>query len=229
MHCNAASLQRLDDVPPFIEEAVKAIKPSLWLKRACSKYRRCSSLHMGLGIPRNLQRARGLKFCFGRLSHLLPELQQQLLDYVRGIAPHIQFSSIILNRFEVGDSMGCHEDGNIFPMQLTIRFGDAVGAQLCTQGGSVGNGVFLMNSNAPHSVSRCEAGVRYSIVTYIKNDAVVLADWRTIRTLSQWGFPVQCLALLHALLLLCCLQNIPHKIGRDSIKVVAPMSAALDA
>ena len=138
MHCNAASLQRLDDVPPFIEEAVKAIKPSLWLKRACSKYRRCSSLHMGLGIPRNLQRARGLKFCFGRLSHLLPELQQQLLDYIRTVAD-IQFSSIILNRFEVGDSMGCHEDGNIFPMQLTIRFGDAVGAELCSQGVSVGN------------------------------------------------------------------------------------------
>ena len=140
---------------------------------------------MGLGIPRNPQRARGLKFCFGRLSHLLPELQQQLLTYIRAVAPDIRFSNIILNRFEVGDRMGCHEDGNIFPMQLTIRFGDAVGAELCSQGVSVGNGVFLMNSNAPHSVSQCEAGIRYSIVTYIKKNAVVLADWRSIHTLSQ--------------------------------------------
>ena len=98
--------------------------------------------------------------------------------------------------------MGCHEDGNVFPMQLTIRFGDAVGAELRSQGGSVRNGVFLMDSNAPHSVSQCEAGVRYSIVTYIKKDAVALADWHTIRTLSPWVFPVQCLPLLHALLLL---------------------------
>ena len=64
--------------------------------------------------------------------------------------------------------MDRHVDGNIFPMQISIRFGDAVGAELCSQGVMVGNGVFLMDTNVPHAVSQCEAGVRYSIVTSIK-------------------------------------------------------------
>ena len=190
------------ELPQELQDTIKNLNPAFWLKRACSKYRRCSSIHFGLGIPRNLLRAKGTKYVFGKYTHILPELQAQLLTFIRALAPDIQFSSIILNRFDPGDCMGQHIDGNIFDTQISIRFGDAVGAELCAGGQRVGNGCFLMNTNLPHEVSVCEHGVRYSIVTYIKKDACILTTWKTIHMLGVWGFPVQALAFLHVVMLL---------------------------
>jgi hypothetical protein len=199
------------EFPQTLQDAIKNLNPAFWLRRACSKYRRCSSIHFGLGIPRNLRRAKGLKYVFGKYTHLLPELQAQLLTFIRAVAPDIQFSSIILNRFEPGDLMGRHVDGNIFPTQISIRFGDAVGAELCVCGRRVGNGCYIMNTNLPHEVSRCEQGVRFSIVTYIKKDACILTNWKAVHTLGLWGFPVQALAFLHIVMLLRLCQNVSYK------------------
>ena len=190
------------EIPQELQNTIKNLNPAFWLKRACSKYRRCSSIHFGLGIPRNLLRANGTKYVFGKYTHILPELQAQLLSFIRAVAPDIQFSSIILNRFDPGDRMGQHIDGNIFDTQISIRFGDAVGAELCAGGQLVGNGCFLMNTNLPHEVSMCEQGVRYSIVTYIKKDACILTSWKMVHMLGCWGFPVQALAFLHIVTLL---------------------------
>ena len=209
-------MQKLDCEPPqYLQEAITSLKPSFWLKRACSRYRRCSSIHFGLGVERNLQRARGGKYVFGKYSHIVPEVQAQLLAYIKSVAPNVQFSSIILNRFDPGDRMGKHVDGNIFPLQISIRFGEAVGAELCTGDQRLGGGVFLMDTTIPHEVSLCEAGVRYSIVTFCKESAVKLVDLRHINTLHQWGYPVQILILLHVILLLRCLQNISYQLPRD--------------
>ena len=91
-------MQRLDaEVPQHIREAITAIKATCWLKRACSRYRRCSSLHMGLGIPRNICRKKPLMF--GRFSLQMPELQQDLVNWIRSISD-IDFCSIILNKYE---------------------------------------------------------------------------------------------------------------------------------
>ena len=58
-------------------------------------------------------------------------VKQKLLNYIRSVAPEIQFSSIILKKYERGDQMGAHVDGNIFPTQFCGRFGAADGAELC--------------------------------------------------------------------------------------------------
>ena len=92
------------EVPQDLQEAIKAIKSSYWLKRACSRYRRSSSLHLGLGIQRHISRKP--RFMFARYSKILPELQAKLLTYIRSVASNIQFASIIINKFDVGDHMG---------------------------------------------------------------------------------------------------------------------------
>ena len=212
-------MQILDtEVPQEIQEAIQAIKPSYWLKRACSRYRRNSSLHLGLGIQRNISRKR--RFMFARYSKILPELQAQLLTYIRTMAPNIQFTSIIINKFEVGDHMKEHVDGSLLPIHFCARFGQAVGAELCIGDDRYANGVFLTNTNLPHSVSECVAGTRFSIVTYIRLDSVVLVNAPTLNQLFAWGYPVESLALLHLLLaqiFQACLQNVSYKSLGNSV------------
>ena len=188
-------MQRLDaEVPQHIRDLIIAIKPSCWLKRARSRYRRCSSMHFGLGIPRNISRKQ--RIMFGRFSKELPELQQELLNWIRSVCD-IDFCSIILNKYEVGDSMGVHSDGNLLPLQLSARFGvDAVGAELHCGEERVGEGVFLMDANIPHWVSPLQSGVLYSIITYVKKDSFWMADCATLAQLSSWGFPLRSVGLI---------------------------------
>ena len=198
-------MRQLGELPMALQEAIAQINPAYWLKRPWRRARHCNSIHFGLGIPRNINRAKGSKYIYGKYTHLLPELQSQLLGYIRSVAPEIHFSSIILNKYEKGDRIATHDDGNIFPIQFCGRFGDAKGAELCTMEGRVVNGCFLMNNNLPHEVSECEAGVRFSIVTFMKRDAVARVDWPVFARLGFWGYPVHLtlLALLLLLLLKC--------------------------
>ena len=193
-------MQRLDaEVPQHIRDLIIDIKPSCWLKRACSRYRRCSSMHFGLGIPRNISRKQ--RMMFGRFSKEMPGLQQELLNWIKSVCD-IDFCSIILNKYEVGDSMGKHTDGNLLPLQLSARFGvNAVGGELHCGGESVQTGVFLMDANMPHWVSPLQSGTLYSIITYIKKDSFWMADCATLAQLSSWGFPLRSVGLILLLLL----------------------------
>ena len=110
--------------------------------------------------------------------------------------------------------MLAHVDGSLLHWHFCARFGQAVGAELCIGDDRYANGVFLTNTNLPHEVSECAAGTRFSIVTYILLDSVVLVDAPTFKLLLLWGYPVQYLALLHLLLaqiLQACLQNVPNE------------------
>ena len=192
-------MQRLDaEVPQHIRDLIIDIKPSCWLKRACSRYRRCSSMHFGLGIPRNISRKQ--RMMFGRFSKEMPGLQQELLNWIKSVCD-IDFCSIILNKYEVGDSMGKHIDGNLLPIQLAARFGDGVGGELHCGGESVQTGVFLMDANMPHWVSPLQSGTLYSIITYIKKDSFWMADCATLAQLSSWGFPLRSVGLIVLFLL----------------------------
>ena len=111
-------------LPKDLQEAIKAIKPSQWIKRACSRYRRNSSINMGLGTQRHISRKR--KFMYGRCSKTLPELQSKLLAYIRSVAPNIQFTPIIINKFEEGDRIGEHVDGSLLPWHFCARFGNGL-------------------------------------------------------------------------------------------------------
>ena len=198
-------MQRLDaEVPQHIRDLIIAIKPSCWLKRACSRYRRCSSMHFGLGIPRNISRKQ--RIMFGRFSKELPELQQELLNWIKGVCD-IDFCSIILNKYEVGDSMGTHIDGNLLPLQLSARFGDAVGGELHCGGESVQTGVYIMDANMPHWVSPLQSGTLYSIITYIKKDSFWMSDCATLAQLSSWGFPLRSVGLILLLMLFLSLHR----------------------
>ena len=130
----------------------------------------------------------------------MPELQQELLDFIRSISD-LEFSSIILNKYEAGDRMGEHVDGNTSAIQLSARFGNATGAELRVGDLKVGSGVFLMDTNVPHEVLVCKSGVMYSIVTYVKKDAMCLANPFVLARLCSWGFPLK----YHCLILLFCI------------------------
>ena len=113
---------------------------------------------------------------FGRFSREMPELQQELVNWIRSVCD-IDFCSIILNKYEPGDSMGVHSDGNLLPIQLSARFGvNAVGGELCVGEEKVGEGVFIMNANDLHWVEKLQKGTMYSIITYIKRDSFL---WQT--------------------------------------------------
>ena len=144
---------------------------------------------------------------FGRFSKELPELQQELLNWIKSVCD-IDFCSIILNKYEVGDSMGKHIDGNLLPIQLSARFGvDAVGGELHCGGESVQTGVFLMDANMPHWVSPLQSGTLYSIITYIKKDSFWMADCATLAQLSSWGFPLRSVGLILLLMLFLSLHR----------------------
>ena len=103
-------------------------------------------------------------------------------------------------------------DGNTSAIQLSGRFGNANGAELRVGDLKVGAGVFLMDTNVPHEVLVCKSGVMYSIVTYVKKDAMCLANPFVLARLCEWGFPLKyhCLILLfciNAIRLLCYFQN----------------------
>ena len=209
-------MQRLDaEVPERLQATILSIKPAVWLRKvAFKRYRKCSSLHFGLGIPRNISRKK--RFMFGRYSHVLPEVQEELVRFVREVAPHLDFASIIVNMYLPGDFMGKHSDGNLLPLQLSARFGvDAVGGELHCAGQRVGEGVFIMDANEEHWVSSLQSGVLYSIVTYIKKDAFFMADCASLGQLASWGYPLRtCLwhrseapivGLILVLLLLGCI------------------------
>ena len=200
---HAAPLQRLEaEVPESLKDAILSIKPAIWLRKVAAKrYRKCSSLHFGLGIPRNISRKK--RFMFGQYSRSLPELQEQLIRFVRGVAPHLDFASIILNMYLPGDYMGVHSDGNLLPLQLSARFGvDAVGGELHCAGQSVHSGVFVMDANEEHWVSPLLSGKLFSIVTYIKKDAFWMADCASLSQLASWGYPLRTVGLF--LLYLFC-------------------------
>ena len=133
---------------------------------------------------------------FGRFSKEMPELQQDLLNWIRSVSD-VDFCSIILNKYEPGDSMGVHSDGNLLPMQLSARFGvNAVGGELCVGEEKVGEGVFLMNANDLHWVEKLQKGTMYSIITYIKRDSFFMADFATMSQLSEWGYPMKTVGLI---------------------------------
>ena len=162
------------EIPQRLKDQILAVKPTCWLKRVCSRYRKCSSMHFGLGIPRNISRKQ--RMMFGRFSREMPELQQELVNWIRSVCD-IDFCSIILNKYEPGDSMGVHSDGNLLPIQLSARFGvNAVGGELCVGEEKVGEGVFIMNANDLHWVEKLQKGTMYSIITYIKRDSFL---WQT--------------------------------------------------
>ena len=73
-------------LPKDLQEAIKAIKPSQWIKRACSRYRRNSSINMGLGTQRNICKQR--KFVYGRCYKILPELLGNRVFLTNTNIPH---------------------------------------------------------------------------------------------------------------------------------------------
>jgi len=68
------------------------------------------------------------RFMFGQFSKSLPEVQGELVRFVREVAPHVDYASIIVNIYLPGDHVKKHSDGNLLPLHLSARFGvDAVG------------------------------------------------------------------------------------------------------
>ena len=58
-------------------------------------------------------------FMFARYSKILPELQTKLLTHIKTVDPNMQFTSIIINKFELGDRTGRHTDGSLLPLHVS--------------------------------------------------------------------------------------------------------------
>jgi hypothetical protein len=198
-------------VPKELQEAICAIP---WKKAGHASYRKCKSVHFGLSCLRNVNR----KAYYGLASHNMPELQKMLTDFIRKTAPDIErklgyqlnFASIIVNRYAVGESMDEHIDRNWNrqSMQLVGRFGEGRGGELEIAGNLLQTGVFLVDGNIPHRVLECEAGTLYSFVTYIKQHALPLIV-PALPQLKAWGFQLSLVSKMYvhlALTLLALLQ-----------------------
>ena len=156
-----------------------AIENLNWKRVKHASYRKCKSMHLGLGTLRNCNK----KVYYGEASHKQPELQKLLTQFIRDTAPHICYSSIIVNRYAVGESMDEHIDRNWtrHSMQLVGRFGTSQGGGLQIDGQILQNGMFLVDGNVKHRVLECTAGTMYSFVTYIKEGTLSKTMPRTCR------------------------------------------------
>ena len=156
-------------VPVDIQDAIKAVPDGGW-SRSTAAYRVCKSLHFGLGVPCNNYVTKGsVKFA---------ALETLLLAFVRKF--DVDFTSIVVNRYKVGDEMGEHRDRNMagHTVQMVGVFGDFEGGVLLVRHPSgevqtLGPGAHLMESSSPHWVDRVTKGVRFSIVSYAKDVSCV--------------------------------------------------------
>jgi len=192
------------EVPQELQEAIRAIP---WKSMGHAKYRRCKSLHFGLGCLRNVNK----KVYYGLGSNSMPELQKLLTDFIRATAPDINFASIIVNRYGGrGECMDEHQDRNWArqSFQLVGRFGSGVGGELKVGESLLKTGVWRVCGNTPHSVVACTAGEIYSFVTYIKQHTLRLIV-PALPQLRAWGFQLSLVYEMYvhlALTLLALLQ-----------------------
>ena len=191
------------EVPQDLQNAIRAIP---WKNVGHASYRKCKSIHLGLGTARNVRK----RVYFGAASKIMPELQKLLTDYIRETAPQINFASIIVNRYSVKESMDFHTDRNWEkqPVQLVGRFGEGCGGELEICGKLLKTGVFLVDGNVPHRVHECEAGTLYSFVTYIKQHTLNLIV-PALPQLKAWGFQLSLVSEMYvslAIVLLALLQ-----------------------
>ena len=195
----AAFIKLHGEVPQELQEAIRAIP---WKSVGHASYRKCKSVHFGLGCLRNVNK----KTYYGGGSKNMPELQKLLNDFIRATAPDICYSSIIVNRYAVGESMDLHIDRNWNhqPMQVVGRFGEGKGGGLEIAGNVLQTGVFLADGNIPHRVLECEAGTLYSFVTYIKQHTLPLI-LPALPQLRKWGFQLREVYAMYATLILTLL------------------------
>ena len=179
-------------VPSHVQGLLWGLRSDQWTTKSTAAYRRCSSLHFGLGL------ARFTKPKLGRGSRDFPAIQAIILKHLTSIQPQSCFSSFIVNRYEVGDQMGRHSDHNMSgqSMQLVLIWGDFRGGDLVVYNKdgtrmhtAVGPTTLLMDGNANHEVTPVTSGVRYSIVTYAKN-TFAKCDEDVREELRQCGFPL---------------------------------------
>ena len=187
------------EVPQDLQNAIRAIP---WKNVGHASYRKCKSVHLGLGTARNVRK----RVYFGAASKSMPELQKLLTDYIRETAPQINFASIIVNRYAAKESMDFHTDRNwtMQPVQLVGRFGEGCGGELEICGKLLKTGVFLVDGNIEHRVLECESGVLYSFVTYIKQHTLPLII-PALPQLRNWGFQLREVYAMYATLVLTLL------------------------
>ena len=181
-----------DHVPLDVQDAVSRISPKAWTTKSTAEYRRCRSLHFGLGLVRFPQGH------IGRGSREFTEIQKMILKHLISIQPGLCFSSFIVSRCEVGDQMGRHVDNNMLcqSMQLVLVWGDFKGGDLVIydKGGTrihavIGPAILLMDGNAQHEVTPVTCGTRYSIVTYAKHTFPKCTE-HVREQIRQFGFPL---------------------------------------
>ena len=187
------------EVPQDLQNAIRAIP---WKNVGHASYRKCKSIHLGLGTARNVRK----RVYFGAASKSMPELQKLLTDYIRETAPQINFASIIVNRYAAKESMDFHTDRNWEkqPVQLVGRFGEGCGGELEICGKLLKTGVFLVDGNIEHRVLECESGTLYSFVTYIKQHTLPLI-LPALPQLRNWGFQLREVYAMYATLVLTLL------------------------
>ena len=182
------ALEKLPNVfPAELVQAIENIPEGMWNKPKADSYRKCSSVHFGLGpimYPHQVPKG----------SSLLEDLEKLLVEWAK-MVKSIPFTSMIINRYAQGQGMGLHIDHNLpdYPLQIVSIFGEFKGGILeCyDEAHSKGetDGVYILNANIPHHVSEVVAGTRYSFITYCKNIGANTPENQKDRV-TQAGYPL---------------------------------------
>ena len=178
-------MQKLDlEIPDWLKSDVAQFQQTRWLKGR-SKYRHCRAIYFGTADAFNAGKKKPIEYAAG--SRMFPEFQKRLLEWIGSVAPTAVFNRIVMNIYDVGESMGGHTDGN--DEQNSVQFvarwktADCQGGQLWTEGGEADAGCFWVDGNQRHGVHVVERGQMFSIVTFAKN-------LQYSEKLLEWGFPL---------------------------------------
>ena len=156
------------EVPTQIQKLITNLPGNAWSSSSAG-YRACKALHFGLGVPCNKYITKASR------HHAI--LEAALVSFARRF--DVSFTSIIVNRYVIGNEMGEHRDLNLagHAIQMVGVFGEFEGGDLFVKLPSgqeqvLGQGARLMNANNPHRVSRVSKGTRYSVISYAKDYAL---------------------------------------------------------
>ena len=179
-------MQRLDlEIPDWLKSDVAQFQQSRWWKGR-SKYRHCRAIYFGVADAFNAgKKSQRVEYAAG--SRMFPEFQKKLLQWVGTVAPTAVYNRIVMNVYDVGESMGGHVDGNDKDnsVQFVARWktADCVGGELWTENGTADTGCFWVDGNQRHGVNVVKRGQMFSIVTFAKN-------LKHSEELLEWGFPL---------------------------------------
>ena len=166
--------------PEELKKKITEIEDKKYSKSSL-EYRKCKNMYFGLGMS-------GFPNQVPKGTSMLPVLEKMLVTFFKDNTD-MPFTTILLNKYTVGESMGAHEDANQkgHPKQVIVIFGEYEGGVHHIAGKEIGNGVYVIDARHKHWVTQITTGTRYSVVAFYKGFNSSVND-ETKKRLSEMGY-----------------------------------------